>query len=131
MNLFYSIMNTYNQHLFAVNICYLSLSYWIIGFLSLYMMKYESRNGIVLSFSLWLCALIISFLLSLVLYDERFDYWIKKFDRLQFVCWSKVFFTKRFAIIARTRLTIAKKMMDEQKEKRSLCLLEFITNIYV
>ena len=46
-------------------------NYWISFFI--YMMKYESRNGIVWSFSLWLYALIISFLLCLVLYDERFD----------------------------------------------------------
>lgn len=126
MSLFYSIMNTYDQHLFAVNICYLT-----IGFLSLYMMyKYESRNCIVLSFSLWSCALIISFLLCLVLYDERFDYWIKKFDKLQFVCWSKVFFTKCFSIISRTRL-IDRKEDDGWVEKEEIIIFIWIHYEYI
>ena len=105
MNLFYfllfhSIMNIHNQHLFTVDIFYLSLSYLTIGFISLYMMmKYESRNCLVWSFSLWSCALISSFLLCLVLYNERFYCWIRitKFDRFQFVrVIKKVVFTKLF-----------------------------------
>lgn len=67
----------YYEHVRSTFICYLSLNYLTIGFIYLCMMKYENRNCIVLSFSLWSCALISSFLLYLVLYNEWFDLWNK------------------------------------------------------